>query len=259
MELINLISGRIDVFILILARVSGIFTTAPVYSSRNLSVQLKAGMSGLIALIILPIIPPQEVQMTTNLWGYALMIASELLLGLAIGFIVGLIFAAIQTAGGVIDMQIGFSMVNVFDPMFGTPVPLIGNFKYMLALLVFLATNSHHYVLEALVASFKAVPLGNAGLSTQAVDMIISLGGTMFYTALKIAIPVTGALLVAEVVLGLMARTVPQMNVFIVGVPGKIFFGLIMLIVTIPIFVLLLDGMFNQNYHELLRIISVMQ
>lgn len=258
MELINLITGRIDIFFLILARVSGIFTTAPIFSSRNLSVQLKAGLSGIIALIILPIIPVQEVHLATNLWSYAFMIAGELLLGLAIGFIAGFVFAAIQTAGGVMDMQIGFSMVNVIDPLFGTPVPLVGNFKYMLALLVFMATNSHHYVLEALVGSFKAVPLGNAGLSNQAVEMVIALGSTMFFTALKIAIPVTGSLLVAEIVLGLMARTVPQMNVFVVGVPGKIFFGLIMLIVTIPIFVFLLDGMFNQNYHELLRILSVM-
>jgi len=120
---------------------------------------VKAGLSLIIAYILMPIVYSPSAAIPDQLLRYVFVVASEFLLGLILGWVCSLIFSAVQMAGQLLDMQIGFGIVNVIDPQFGQQVPLVGNFKYILALLIFLVTNGHHVFLSALFNSFKYVPV----------------------------------------------------------------------------------------------------
>jgi flagellar biosynthetic protein FliR len=254
----GLVADKIDVFLLILARVSGIFTTAPVFASRNIPPQIKIGLSGIVALMVFSIMKTPTEPLPSTVWGFGLVVAGELMIGLILGFAAQLLFAAVQLAGAAIDMQMGFAIVNVVDPMFGTPVPLLGNFKYILALLLFLTTNGHHLVLTAIYHSYKIVPLTTFSFTGDLTAAMMKMAAGMFLIALKISLPVVGALFVVDVAMGIIARTVPQMNVFIVGLPVKIIIGLIVIMLSLPIYMLMLEALFNRSYADLINLLKAM-
>ncbi|MDA8233830.1 MAG: flagellar biosynthetic protein FliR [Clostridia bacterium] len=251
----GLVANKIDFFLLVLARVTGIFSTAPIFSSRGIPPQMKIGLSGLVALIIFPVVKPPVHPLPEDIWNFGLLVAGELMLGLIIGFAAQMIFAGIQLAGTAIDMQMGFAIVNVMDPMHGTPIPLIGNFKYILALLLFLTTNGHHLVLSALYHSYQLVPLTAFGFTGSLVGYMMKMAAGVFLLAVKISLPVVGALFVVDIALGLIARTVPQMNVFIVGLPLKIAVGLVVIMLSLPLYLFMMEILFNKTYSDLINLL----
>lgn len=257
MNVIDYLLNRFDLYLLIFVRVSGLFISVPIFSSKNLPRTVKVGLSAFIALIIFPILPvkPDPIDsLLLLMFG----IIGELIIGFVFGFASSLIFAAIQTAGQLIDTQMGFAMVNVFDPQSGTQVPLIGNFKYLIALLIFLTVNGHHYFLYGLINSFYKLPLLSFSYNQAITSYIIQLFASSFVVAIQIALPVFGALFLTEVAMGIVARTVPQMNVFIVGLPVKIALGLTVLSLSIPLYVYLLKHVFQTMYNDIFVLYSLM-
>ncbi len=256
MDLFALVQNQIGLFLLIFVRISGIFTAAPIYGATNVPLIIKAGCSLIFALVLLPILSQQPVALSGSLYVYMLLVMKEYLVGLIIGFTASLVFSAIQMAGHLIDTQIGFSMVNVLDPLFGQQIPLIGNFKYMLALLVFLATNGHHMVILALFESFQAVPATQVLFHTSLAPLFVDLLINFFIIALKISLPVVVTLLLMDVGMGILARTMPQMNIFMVGMPAKILIGVFMLSVALPFYILFIEVLFNGMYANLNQVIQ---
>jgi flagellar biosynthetic protein FliR len=259
LDIYQLISGHLGYFLLIFTRVSGIFTTAPIFGSRNLPVYVKAGLSLIIAYILMPIVYSPSAAIPDQLLRYVFVVASEFLLGLILGWVCSLIFSAVQMAGQLLDMQIGFGIVNVIDPQFGQQVPLVGNFKYILALLIFLVTNGHHVFLSALFNSFKYVPVTGVIFHASLSELIVDMVFIIFITALKISLPVLVAILLTDVALGILAKTMPQMNIFVVGVPGKIFVGLFILALALPFYIAFLGVGFNAMYKDIYRILGNFQ
>lgn len=259
MDIYQLLSGQLGFFLLIFTRVSGIFTTAPIFGSRNLPVYVKAGVSLLIAYMLMPMVYSPAAAIPDQLLRYALVVAGEFLLGLILGWVCSLIFSAVQMAGQLLDMQIGFGIVNVLDPQFGQQIPLVGNFKYILALLTFLVTNGHHVFLSALFNSFKMVPVTGVSFHVSLSELIIDMVFVVFITALKISLPVLVAILLTDVALGILAKTMPQMNIFVVGVPGKIFVGLFILALAFPFYIAFLEVGFNAMYKDIYRILGNFQ
>lgn len=259
MDIYALLSNQLGFFLLIFIRVSGIFTTAPIFGSRNFPVYAKAGLSLIIAYILMPMVYTTTAVVPDQLLLYVFVLASELLIGLILGWVSSLIFSAVQMAGQLLDMQIGFGIVNVIDPQFGQQVPLVGNFKYILALLTFLVTNGHHVLLSALFNSFKLVPVTGVVFHTSLSELIVNLIFAVFITALKISLPVLVALLLTDVALGILAKTMPQMNIFVVGVPGKIFIGLFVLALAFPFYIAFLEVGFNAMYKDIYRVLGTFQ
>ncbi len=259
MDIYQLLSGQLGFFLLIFTRVSGIFTTAPIFGSRNLPVYVKAGVSLLIAYMVMPMVYTPAATIPDQFLRYVLVVAGEFLLGLILGWVCSLIFSAVQMAGQLLDMQIGFGIVNVLDPQFGQQIPLVGNFKYILALLTFLATNGHHVFLSALFNSFKIVPVSGVSFHASLSELIIDMVFAIFITALKISLPVLVAILLTDVALGILAKTMPQMNIFVVGVPGKIFVGLFILALAFPFYIAFLEVGFNAMYKDIYRILGNFQ
>jgi flagellar biosynthetic protein FliR len=249
--------NQTNFFMLIFARVSGIFTAAPIFGSRNIPTTTKAGLSLLLSYILLPMVFSANTVIPDTFFPYFALVAGEFLLGLIFGFVSSLILHAIQMAGHVLDLQIGFGIVNIFDPQFGQQIPLLGNFKYILALMVFLATNGHHVLLSALFASFKLIPVTGVVFQPSLADFILGLVSGVFTIAFKISIPVLAALVLTDVALGILARTMPQMNIFVVGVPGKIIVGIFALSVSLPFYILFLEVGFNGMYQDIYRLLQI--
>lgn len=246
-------------FLLIFARISGIFTAAPFFGSRNIPVYAKAGLSLLLAYTLFPLVFSARTVIPDAMLAYVALVAGEFLLGLIFGFVASLIMQAIQMAGHLLDLQIGFGIVNVFDPQFGQQIPLLGNFKYILALLIFLTTNGHHVLLSALVASFKLIPVTGVVIPASLAGFILDLVIGAFIIAFKISLPILVALVLTDVAFGILARTMPQMNIFVIGVPAKIIVGIFALSMALPFYIVLLEVGFNGMYQDIYRLLSALR
>lgn len=244
-------------FLLVFARISGLFSTAPFFGSRNIPTYAKAGMSLLLSYIVFPAVFSAQTVIPEALPAYVALVAGEFLLGLIFGFASSLIMQAIQMAGHILDVQIGFGMVNVFDPQFGQQIPLLGNFKYILALMVFLAINGHHILLSALVASFKLVPVTGVVFPPSLAWFILDMVSGAFAIAFKISLPVLVSLVLADVAFGILARTMPQMNIFVVGIPAKLIIGIFALMMALPFYIAMLEVGFGGMYKDVYRLLSI--
>lgn len=246
---------------LIFARMTGLFSMTPIFGARNVPAYVKAGLGLVMAYIMFPLLKQPEGGMPHNsFFAYIVLVISEFGVGLVFGYAASLIFSSIQMTGNLLDTQIGFGMVNIFDPQFGQQIPLVGNFKYILALLVFLATNSHHILLSAFFSTFTLIPVTQVAyhyniLASVMVDMVV---GT-FVIALKISLPVLVALLLTDVALGVLSRTMPQMNIFVVGVPGKIIVGIFVLSMALPFYIAFLEVVFNGMFRDIFRLLAGFQ
>ena len=258
MDFFGQIASRIDVFLLIMARVSGIFLLSPVFSNRVIPRQVKSLFTLLLTVILFIGLNLQAPPIPTKTGPFVIYLLGELTIGMIIGFVFQLTFAAVQVAGHMIDMQIGFSIVSVIDPALGIQAPLVGSFKNLLALLLFLAVNGHHYVLAALYQSYHTIPIfGITGVKEASV-LMIDLFGNMLVAGLKLSMPVVGALFVVEVALGIIARTVPEMQIFFVAMPAKIVLGIILLILVLPAYMATMQYLFEGSYVDTLKVIKIL-
>lgn len=231
-------------FSLVLIRLSAFFLTVPLFSYRTIPSMLKIGIATFFAIII-------SIQMDfsylENTEAFFYLAIRETLIGLSIGLVAFIIITAIQVAGGFIDFQMGFAIANVIDPQTGTQSPLIGQYLYIFALLVLLILDGHHLILDGIFYSYEFIPLEKMVLNTNfaaLADFVARVFGQMFIIAFQMAVPLVGCLFLVDLSLGIMARTVPQLNVFVVGLPLKILVSFIVLILTMGSFYIVLKKLF---------------
>ncbi|MCL5677141.1 MAG: flagellar biosynthetic protein FliR, partial [Firmicutes bacterium] len=201
MDLYGQLLTRTDVYLLASIRLGGIFVTSPVFGSRYVPTQWKAAFSMLVALVVLPLVPAPPGGPPATLWAWGAMAVKELAVGLILGYVANLVFVAVQVGGELLDIEVGFGIVNIIDPQSGQPIPLIGNFQQLLAFLIFLIINGHHLLIATLVQSFQAIPLGLAVAGPGVEAALISFFAAMFLAGVKLAAPVIGALFLANVAL----------------------------------------------------------
>ena len=236
-------------FILIFARVVSIISLAPVYGGRNLPAMSRIGFSALLSYLFYAVLPQPAVELTNNFW---LLLPGEVLVGLGIGYVTMLFFNAVQMAGNLIDIPMGFTMVNVFDPNTDTQLPIMGNFYYVLAMLLFLVTNAHQMLLAAMLESYQWFGLGHQITGS----LLVSFGETfaaIFLIGVKISIPVVGVMLMSDVALALLARTVPSLNAFILGVPVKIALGVVAMLFCLSAFIAFSSDLFLNRETGMVR------
>lgn len=224
-------------FFLVLVRMTGLFILAPMFAHASIPAQVKAWFAFAVTLVVYPMVSQTPMSAPGEVAEFAWVIARELFVGLVLGYVALLVFAAAQYAGELIDTQIGFGMANLVDPSFGAQVTVVGQFHFLAATMVYLAVNGHHFLMGALVRSYDVVPMGQAGLSPDLFDLIVLRFGELFKIAVRMALPAVVCLLITEMSLGIVARAVPQMNVLMVGFPLKICVGLAVLVLAMPGFV----------------------
>lgn len=241
-EFLYYIFNNYQIFILVFIRTSGIFLVSPLFSSENIPNMVKVGFSILLTYVIslsLPLTFESE-----GIHWLALLIR-ELLVGSIIGFIGYIFFTAFYVMGQMIDMNIGFGMVNVVDPQSRIQVPLMGNFYYILAFLLLLMVDGHHLIIKALIDSYEYIPIGTFIYSDKVFYIILNSMIKTFEIGLKLSLPIVAIIFLTDIILGVLARTIPQMNVFVVGMPLKLLIGLLVLLIGFNIFFNGLEGIFE--------------
>lgn len=256
----NMLLNSLPVFMLIFCRITSFFVVAPVLSSRGVPNVFKIGMSFFLSVLVFLTYGVHH-ELPADLT-YVLLIIREILIGLVLGFVAYLLFVVIQTAGAFIDIQIGFGIANVIDPMTGASAPVLGNFKYMFALLLFLAMNGHHYLIDGIIRSYDWVPLSNDFFmklyNGSISDFLVQTFGQSFVLAFQMSAPIVTALFLTDVGLGFLARTAPQFNVFVIGMQLKVIVGLIVLLLIVPSFSYLFGDLFGIMFESMQNLLGLM-
>lgn len=247
MNLLDLTHEGFAIFLLVLARCSGIFGFSPVLSGAQVPLQAKIGLSFFVAAVTFQmVIATSSYGVPESVFAYALAIASELFVGLCIGFVTALMMTCVQLAGSLIDFEMGFGMANVVDPLSNVQTTVMGQFYVILATLLFIVSRGDHMVIQAVVSSYNMVPLAGASVGAGTAYGMWDLLAEVFVTSLKIGGPIIASLFLATVGLGIVARTVPQMNILMVGFPLKIGIGLLAATVAIPFVVAVLRRLYGE-------------
>ncbi|MGE5329258.1 MAG: flagellar biosynthetic protein FliR [Deltaproteobacteria bacterium] len=245
---------KIEVFLLVLVRMSSLFIISPIFGRRNVPTIFKIGFALMVSIILINVV---KLPLEVNLYGmyeFSIAIFKEFIIGLILGYIGFVILSAIYLAGQLIDTQIGFSIVSVIDPISNIQVPITATLYYGLTIVIFLTINGHHMLIDAIVRSFDVIPIGLAVFSQEMIPQLVQIMGMVFIIAFKISAPIIAAALICDVALGILSRTMPQMNIFFVGMPLKIVLGLAAIMITLPAFISLV-GFSIDNINEQTNIV----
>ena len=243
-------------FLFVLLRVGALIMFFPILGSPQVPGRIKIGLILFISIAVFPVVRATPMHDPKSLFELVVNLFSEITIGLAVAYSARLMFTAVQIAGTVVDFQMGFGVVNVIDPQTETQVSITAQFQNILAILFFLALDAHHIIIWAIVESFFLINPFQINFSTFTPEIILLLFKATFVTAVKIAAPIMAILFFISVGLGLVARTVPQMNVFIVGFPLQIGVGLLMVGLSISFFSIVVQGQIEQLPE---RFLGVMQ
>ena len=232
-------------FALVLARVAGLFSAIPMFGARVVPNRVKVPLIVSLALLLFPIIRPHNIPVASDAISLGLLVVQETLIGLTLGLVSQFIFAAVEFCGQLVGMQIGLSMASLFDPNTQANVPTMAMFQGALTTLVFLALGVHHVFLRGIVESYALIPIGAWHTSGGLLNFLVESSTGIFIIAIKLAAPVSVALLATSVALGIVARSFPAMNVFMVSMPLNIGIGLVILGLSLPVFVRVLEVAFG--------------
>lgn len=219
-------------YILPTVRILGVFTSAPLFSNRNITASVRIGLGILLSLIVTPSLEPVAVDLLA--WSGILALVQEFLIGLAIGFGMRLVFTAVELAGEMISMTMGLGFATFFDPQSQGHSSSISQFLSAILLLIFIGADLHLLFLEHLVSSFNDIPLSRSGLNKTQLFSMVEMGGFIFLAGLKLALPVITALLIMTITLGILTKAAPQLNLFGIGFPLTLMTGFGMLYLIIP-------------------------
>lgn len=236
---------RITVFLLVLVRVSAFFVTVPFFSYKTIPQQDRIALSFVLAWMMYYTMDVEPFVVNGD---YFILIIKEAVIGLLLGLLAYIVISAIQIAGSFIDFQMGFAIANIIDPQTGAQSPLIGQFFNMIALLVLISIDGHHLILDGIFYSYQFMPMtqlfpdfGNENL----VEFIIKTFTAVFGIAFQMSVPVVATLFLVDLALGITARTVPQLNIFVVGFPVKIIVGMITLFIMIAVMVEVIQNLIS--------------
>ncbi|MBT6295058.1 MAG: flagellar biosynthetic protein FliR [Nitrospina sp.] len=256
MGIIDLSPAEYEKFMFVLLRVGALIMFIPILGSPQVPKRIKVGFILFISIAVFPMVRSNPMHDPKGLFELVIALFSEITIGLAVAYSARLIFTAVQVAGTIVDFQMGFGVVNVIDPQTETQVSITAQFQNILTILIFLALDAHHIIIGAIVESFFLINPSQINFSTFTPEIILLLFKATFVTAVKIAAPIMAILFFISVGLGLVARTVPQMNVFIVGFPLQIGVGLLMVGLSMSFFSIVVQGQIEQLPERFLGIMQ---
>jgi flagellar biosynthesis protein FliR len=235
--MINLTPGQLDAwlaqFLWPFVRIGACLMVAPAFGALFVPARIRLVLAGAITVVVAPLIPTQAAIPPFSMAGCVVTI-QQLIIGVAIGFCLQLLFDAVTLGGQLLANSMGLSFAYNTDPLHGVETPVLGQLYSMLVMLTFLALNGHLAIIEVLVDGFRALPIGADGLGQNGLWATVSWGAQLFSGALSIALPGVTALLIVNVAFGVMSRAAPQFNLFAVGFPISLVFGLLIVLAGLP-------------------------
>lgn len=229
-----------------LTRILGLITAAPLFGNNAVPVSYKVALGLLLATIMAPGIPALPAIDPMSLGGL-LILVQELLIGVAMGFAMRIVFAAIEFAGEVASMTMGLGFATFFDPNSAGRSSAIGQLLALVATMAFLAVNAHLVLLSALAESFVTLPISASPMSLGAPLEMVKWGGRIFSAGLQLSLPIIAALLITNVALGILTRAAPQLNLFGIGFPVTLGVGFLTISLVMPYLGTPIVNLFNQG------------
>ncbi|WP_161878903.1 flagellar biosynthetic protein FliR [Alkalibacterium sp. MB6] len=220
-------NGEVQQFLLVMIRLTVFISISPGFSHSSFPTITKVALAVGLALPIMGVIPAMGTELAMGV--FVILAIKELLIGMALGYITLLFFSAVEIAGTLVDFQVGFSMGQIYDPSLGVSVSNYGRVYYWISIMIFFLADMHHQVITTLVQSYQWAPLDQLTFTHIGMEGIIKLFGYTFATAIQLAVPLIIVALLSELTLALISRTVPQIDVLILGMPMKTLISLIIM------------------------------
>lgn len=254
MDLIGFGMNKMVTFLLVFCRVGGIFTLAPVFGNQNVTRTARIAIALALTFVFVPMV--NYTPKTLEILPFLIVILKEIVVGVLMGFLCSLIFSAVTMAGSYIDIAMGLGMAQMVDPSSRDRVSVIGQLQSLVATLIFLCLNGHHIMIRGLNESFGIVPVGTMIFTPEAAKGMLVVFSSIILAALKISAPVVGVIFITDVAMGIMARTVPQMNIFNVGFGLKLTVGLLVVIIVLPATASVLVSLFAGMHKDLVMLLK---
>lgn len=244
--------------IMIFIRVFSAFATAPIFGHASIPITIKIFLAMMISYIIGLSLHDIDMNIPLDIWSMSMIGIKEVLTGTIIGFSLNFIFYAISFAGHIMGFQMGLAISQAFDPVTETSGNVVGQILVFAAFMVFFLINGHHYVIQALAYSFRVIPLGGAQLTGTLTDILIDYSAGVFILAVKISSPILISFFLVQIAEGVLARAIPQMQVFFVTQPVKLGLGFVLISITIPVYIYVIKNLLRGYENSLLNIIKGM-
>jgi flagellar biosynthetic protein FliR len=245
-------------FVIVLLRISGIFVFAPFFSNQAIPYYVRIVFSLVTALVLTPSLPAKVLPIDFGLGNIATVFLSEIMAGVILGFAASLVFYGLQYAGQIISFQLGFSLINVIDPQTNVESPVFSFFQNYIGLLFFLMINGHHWFLLAINESFSSLPIGGIQFQAPLVEYVIRLSSQILVIGLRIAGPVLAVSMITDVVMGVLGRAAPHVNIIIVGMPLKLLVGFSCLSFSFYFLPRLLENAYSSMFKTIFSLVHAM-
>ncbi len=226
----------IIVFILVFSRISGMLITAPIFSTFPIPPQVKIALAAVCAFIMYPFIV-QHCSLITpkDLISLSILLFKELAIGILIGFAISLIFTAVEIAGQLLSIEMGLAIATALDPVTHQNVPIVGQFYLFMASLVFISINGHQYLFSTVYDSYSSIPIDMTfAFSKHLTEQLLYFSSQIFLLAFSIIVPIYLMLFIVTILMGIISKIMPQMNVFMIALPLKIYIGLALMVMLLP-------------------------
>lgn len=253
----NITIENIEVFLLILIRITGFIFTAPFFSLSNVPKRVQIGLSVFMAIVIYGSIDRVTLEYS-GVTGYAGLVIVEFAVGAIIGFVMNSCIQILSFSGQIIDMEIGFSMVNTMNPTANMTSTVTGNLYTYLIMLVLLASDLYHYILKAIIDAFTFIPVGKAVFDINIYTVMLTFVKDYFVIGFRIVLPIFAATLMVNVVLGVLAKVAPQMNMFVIGLQLKVFVGLILIVLAAKYIPVVADMIYEEMKFMANQVVGLM-
>ncbi|MDF2472624.1 MAG: flagellar biosynthetic protein FliR [Anaerocolumna sp.] len=234
-----------EAFLLILVRITAFVFVAPFFNLKDVPQKVKIGFSLFFAIILFQIIPLNIISYQ-GVIGFSTLVIREAIAGLILGFFTNISYYILAFAGHMMDMEIGFSMVNELDPVTNIQTTITSNYYSYIIMLLMLVSNLHHYIIIAIADTFKMIPLGGAKINPNLYELMVHFMVDYFIIGFRIILPVFAATLIANVILAILAKIAPQMNMFVIGLQLKVLIGLSILLLIVGLIPTVSDFIFDE-------------
>lgn len=236
---------NVEFYLLILIRISSFVMAAPFFGYQTIPARVKLAVSIILTIVVIQAVPVVSLEYT-GIIGYSALVLKECAVGLVLGFMCNICMYIVAFAGQIMDMEMGLSMASMFDPVTRIQVSISGNLYTYLVMLVMLASRMHYYVLRAIIDTFQYYNIGQAVFSGNLLRIATDFMANYFVVGFRIVLPVFACMLVINVVLGVLSRAAPQMNMFVVGMQVKVLVGILILLIVIGTIPTVADFVFDK-------------
>lgn len=248
---------NLEFYLMLIVRISGFVYTAPFFSMSQIPRRVKAAISVMLGIMVSGMVPYEPLEYA-GVIGFMLFLLKELSAGVILGYASSICLHILNFAGQMIDMEIGFSMVNMLDPVSKVQTTITGNLYTYFVMLMLMVTDMHYYLLRAIVDSFRLIPVGNVHIPFNIYEAFLKFMVDYFIIGFRIILPIFATSLLVNVVLGVLAKVAPQMNMFVVGMQLKVIVGLAVLWIVIDMIPVVSDFVFTEMRGMVTAILRVL-